>query len=36
MVANHTEVQQVPDFAFGGRLSLDLTWTLRYRAVWPT
>ena len=36
MVANHTEAQQVPDFAFGGRLSLDLTWTLRYRAVWPT
>jgi predicted RNA-binding Zn ribbon-like protein len=34
--ANHTEAQQVPDFAFGGRLSLDLTWTLRYRAVWPT
>lgn len=23
-------------FPFGGRLSLDLTWTLRYRAVWPT
>lgn len=23
-------------FAFGGRLSLDLTWTLRYRAVAPT
>ncbi|MTA11292.1 MAG: hypothetical protein F2534_01695 [Actinobacteria bacterium] len=21
---------------FGGRSSLDLTWTLRYRAVWPT
>jgi predicted RNA-binding Zn ribbon-like protein len=34
--AHHTEAQQVPDFAFGGRLSLDLTWTLRYRAVWPT
>lgn len=34
--ANHTEAQQVPDFAFGGRLSLDLAWTLRYRAVWPT
>jgi len=31
-----TEALQVPDFAFGGRLSLDLTWTLRYRAVWPT
>lgn len=25
-----------PEFQFGGRLSLDLTWTLRYRAVWPT
>ena len=24
------------EFQFGGRLSLDLTWTLRYRAVWPT
>lgn len=24
------------DFAFGGRLSLDLTWTLRYRNVMPT
>jgi len=24
------------DFAFGGRLSLDLTWTLRYRNVLPT
>jgi predicted RNA-binding Zn ribbon-like protein len=23
-------------FEFGGRLSLDLTWTLRYRSVWPT
>ena len=23
-------------FRFGGRLSLDLTWTLRYRAVAPT
>ena len=23
-------------FQFGGRLSLDLTWTLRYRAVDPT
>lgn len=23
-------------FPFGGRLSLDLTWTLRYRSVWPT
>jgi predicted RNA-binding Zn ribbon-like protein len=23
-------------FAFGGRLSLDLTWTVRYRAVHPT
>lgn len=23
-------------FSFGGRLSLDLTWTLRYRAVRPT
>ncbi len=23
-------------FQFGGRLCLDLTWTLRYRAVWPT
>lgn len=21
---------------FGGRLSLDLTWTVRYRALWPT
>lgn len=27
---------QLPEFAFGGRLSLDLTWTVRYRAVWPT
>jgi predicted RNA-binding Zn ribbon-like protein len=26
----------VVEFAFGGRLSLDLTWTLRFRAVWPT
>lgn len=26
----------LPEFQFGGRLSLDLTWTLRYRAVWPT
>ena len=34
--AEPTEAQQLPDFAFGGRLSLDLTWTLRYRAVWPT
>ena len=34
--ANHSEAQQVPDVAFGGRLSLDLTWTLRYRAVRPT
>lgn len=34
--ADSTEAQQVPDFAFGGRLSVDLTWTLRYRAVWPT
>lgn len=25
-----------PDFRFGGRLSLDLTWTLRFRAVRPT
>ena len=25
-----------PSFAFGGRLSLDLTWTLRYRAAAPT
>ncbi|MFV0260640.1 MAG: CGNR zinc finger domain-containing protein [Acidimicrobiales bacterium] len=24
------------EFSFGGRLSLDLTWTVRYRAVWPT
>ncbi|CAB4574758.1 MAG: hypothetical protein F2534_13555 [Actinobacteria bacterium] len=24
------------DFQFGGRLSLDLTWTVRYRAVFPT
>jgi len=24
------------DFQFGGRLSLDLTWTLRYRSVAPT
>jgi predicted RNA-binding Zn ribbon-like protein len=24
------------NFPFGGRLSLDLTWTLRYRSVWPT
>lgn len=24
------------DFQFGGRLCLDLTWTLRYRAVRPT
>jgi predicted RNA-binding Zn ribbon-like protein len=31
-----TEALQMTDFAFGGRLSLDLTWTLRYRAVWPT
>ncbi|MFV0525019.1 MAG: CGNR zinc finger domain-containing protein [Acidimicrobiales bacterium] len=27
---------RVPEFRFGGRLSLDLTWTVRYRAVWPT
>jgi predicted RNA-binding Zn ribbon-like protein len=27
---------RAPEFQFGGRLSLDLTWTLRYRAVWPT
>lgn len=27
---------RAPEFRFGGRLSLDLTWTLRYRAVWPT
>lgn len=27
---------RAPEFHFGGRLSLDLTWTLRYRAVWPT
>lgn len=26
----------LPEFAFGGRLSLDLTWTVRYRAVLPT
>jgi predicted RNA-binding Zn ribbon-like protein len=25
-----------PAFEFGGRLSLDLTWTLRYRAIYPT
>jgi len=25
-----------PPFEFGGRLSLDLTWTLRYRAIYPT
>ena len=25
-----------PDFAVGGTLSLDLTWTLRFRAVQPT
>jgi predicted RNA-binding Zn ribbon-like protein len=25
-----------PGFEFGGRLSLDLTWTLRYRAIHPT
>jgi len=24
------------DFAFGGRLCLDLTWTLRYRSIAPT
>lgn len=24
------------EFAFGGRLALDLTWTLRYRAIAPT
>lgn len=24
------------EFSFGGRLSLDLTWTLRYRAIAPT
>ena len=24
------------EFQFGGRLCLDLTWTLRYRAVQPT
>ena len=34
--ADPTEAQRLPDFAFGCRLSLDLTWTLRYRAVWPT
>jgi predicted RNA-binding Zn ribbon-like protein len=27
---------QTMEFQFGGRLSLDLTWTLRYRAVYPT
>ena len=27
---------KTPDFAFGGRLALDLTWTLRYRTVAPT
>ncbi len=26
----------VAEFEFGGRLSLDLTWTVRYRAVAPT
>jgi len=25
-----------PGFPVSGRLSLDLTWTLRYRSVWPT
>ena len=25
-----------PEFAFVGRPAIDLTWTLRYRAVWPT
>jgi predicted RNA-binding Zn ribbon-like protein len=25
-----------PEYSFGGRLSLDLTWTLRYRAIAPT
>jgi predicted RNA-binding Zn ribbon-like protein len=25
-----------PDFRFGGRLALDLTWTVRFRAVAPT
>jgi len=29
-----TEVER--GFQFGGRLSLDLTWTLRYRAIAPT
>jgi predicted RNA-binding Zn ribbon-like protein len=24
------------DFAFGGRIALDFTWTLRYRAIAPT
>lgn len=24
------------EFAFGGRLSLDFTWTLRYRQGWPS
>ena len=27
---------RAPGFQFGGRLSLDLTWTLRYRSVAPT
>jgi predicted RNA-binding Zn ribbon-like protein len=26
----------LPGFGFGGRVSLDLTWTVRYRAVAPT
>jgi len=29
-------VGPMTEFQFGGRLSLDLTWTLRYRAAWPT
>lgn len=28
--------REQPSFPFGGRLSLDLTWTVRYRAVLPT
>jgi predicted RNA-binding Zn ribbon-like protein len=29
-------VTTLPRFRFGGRLSLDLTWTVRFRAVAPT
>ena len=34
--ADRTARPDAVDFRFGGRLSLDLTWTMRYRAVRPT